>query len=231
MHSATKTKPWRLSIYEWLVDDPEKTLDLMCCDGFFSKNAFTTPEMVMQFPVFCHQSEFFNGTCFSLAALFKKMPWNLDCLPHPEKHSMGSLFTFFSQTINPILCDKAWRDFSRFVLSCNSHDVWLLENVSVTVIMMEKQGHYIQTCWAGRWAPLNRYLKSLLAAQVPSNNVTNLKSQVQVRDLLATIKNKTVTNQCTVASTYSSNPYSTTKLERRCSYATLRLNICSDQAQ
>jgi hypothetical protein len=95
-------------IYEWTVENPQQTMVLLCCDGFFSKNAFTCPAMLALFLVnptdFCHRPGFFQGTC--LAALLKEMRRPL---PTPAKHSMGSLIKFIYKTINPILCDETWR--------------------------------------------------------------------------------------------------------------------------
>jgi len=46
-------------IYEWPVPETQNYMMLMCCDGFFSKSAFTSPEMVAKFLVdpvgFCHR--------------------------------------------------------------------------------------------------------------------------------------------------------------------------------
>ena len=62
-------------IYEWNIDDTDRHLMLMCCDGFFSKSAFTSPEMVTRFLVdpvgYCHRPDFFKGTC--VAALMKEL--------------------------------------------------------------------------------------------------------------------------------------------------------------
>ena len=62
-------------IYEWSVDESERYMMLLCCDGFFSKSAFTAPEMVTRFLVdpagFCHRPDFFKGTC--VAALMKEL--------------------------------------------------------------------------------------------------------------------------------------------------------------
>jgi hypothetical protein len=46
-------------IYEWSIPETQNCMMLMCCDGFFSKSAFTSPEMVTKFLVdpigFCHR--------------------------------------------------------------------------------------------------------------------------------------------------------------------------------
>jgi hypothetical protein len=42
-----------LQVYEWEVTNPEEHMLLVCCDGFFSKNAFVSPE------VFCFLFCFF----------------------------------------------------------------------------------------------------------------------------------------------------------------------------
>ena len=73
-------------IYEWEVEAPDQHMMLICCDGFFSKNAFVSPESVTRFcadPVgFCRRKDFFRGTC--LEVLMEEMGES-DLLPDPSK--------------------------------------------------------------------------------------------------------------------------------------------------
>ena len=52
-------------IYEWEITNPGQELLLMCCDGFFSKNAFRSPQHLVAFLVnpmdYCHRSDYFHG--------------------------------------------------------------------------------------------------------------------------------------------------------------------------
>ena len=51
--------------YEWEVNQCDEHMLLMCCDGFFSKNAFKSTKHLVEFLVnpmdYCHRSDFFSG--------------------------------------------------------------------------------------------------------------------------------------------------------------------------
>merc|ERR1712216_452959 len=62
-HRNNKEPPLRHpEVYEWQVPQAEDHMLLVCCDGFFSKNAFPSPEHVTRFladPVpFCKSKTF-----------------------------------------------------------------------------------------------------------------------------------------------------------------------------
>lgn len=96
-------------IYEWHVDAPEQTMLLLCCDGFFSKKAFASPQMLTYFLVdprsYCQRPDFFTGTCFESLLQDLREP-----LPTPANKSMGTLFKFIYKSVNQKLCDQVWRD-------------------------------------------------------------------------------------------------------------------------
>lgn len=92
-HRNNKEPPLRHpEVYEWEVPSPEDHMLLLCCDGFFSKNAFVNPESVTMFladPVaFCKRKDFFRGTC--LEVLMDEMGES-HLLPDPSKVSMAEL--------------------------------------------------------------------------------------------------------------------------------------------
>ncbi|MGB1601864.1 MAG: hypothetical protein ACPIOQ_54560, partial [Promethearchaeia archaeon] len=61
----------RPEIVEWLVGDKSTTLLLVCSDGFFSKNAFSSVQRVTEFLVdpdaYCRRPDFFQDTCLYAA--------------------------------------------------------------------------------------------------------------------------------------------------------------------
>jgi hypothetical protein len=40
-------------VSRWYVNDPEEEMLLLCCDGFFSKSAFTSPQVLALSSVTC----------------------------------------------------------------------------------------------------------------------------------------------------------------------------------
>ena len=114
-HRNNKEPPMRHpEIYEWEVEAADKHMLLICCDGFFSKNAFVSPEHVTRFladPVaFCKRKDFFQGTC--LEVLMSEMGES-DLLPDPSQVSMAELFYQIHEAVNDKLSDDTW---------CDAHD-------------------------------------------------------------------------------------------------------------
>lgn len=108
-HSGKAMGPLKSpEIYEWEITNSGQELLLMCCDGFFSKNAFRSLQHLVAFLVnpmdYCHRSDFFHGTC--CAAFLKELR---EPLPSPEKCKMSSLFKFIYSRINDKLSDATWR--------------------------------------------------------------------------------------------------------------------------
>ena len=69
-HAGKKECPMHCpEIYEWPMPEPQNYMMLMCCDGFFSKSAFASLEMVTKFLVdpvgFCHRP----GACGGVKGL------------------------------------------------------------------------------------------------------------------------------------------------------------------
>lgn len=114
-HRNNKEPPLRHpEVYEWQVPQAEDHMLLVCCDGFFSKNAFPSPEHVTRFladPVsFCKSKTFFRGTC--LEVLMEEMGES-HLLPDPSKVSMAELFHQIHEAVNDKLSDDTW---------CDAHD-------------------------------------------------------------------------------------------------------------
>eukprot|EP00802_Teleaulax_amphioxeia_P022499 Tamp_22953.p1 GENE.Tamp_22953~~Tamp_22953.p1 ORF type:complete len:233 (+),score=42.51 Tamp_22953:43-741(+) len=111
-HRNNKEPPLRHpEIYEWTVTAPEEHLLMLCCDGFFSKSAFASPEHVTKFladpAAFCKRKDFFQGTC--LEVLMEEMEES-HLLPDPSKVTMAELFHHIHEAVNDKLSDDTWAD-------------------------------------------------------------------------------------------------------------------------
>ena len=109
----------RPEIVEWLVGDKSTTLLLVCSDGFFSKNAFSSVQRVTEFLVdpdaYCRRPDFFQDTC--LYAALSEQTQGQTHLPDPTKCSMAELFEEIYEVVLPSLNDDTWSDayFSAFM--------------------------------------------------------------------------------------------------------------------
>lgn len=96
-------------IFEWPVEKSDSMMMLLSCDGFFSKEAFRSAEMVTEFlcdpELYCKRPDFFKGTC--LEALLIKIK-EVKSLPDPTKSTMLELFTGIHKVVFNKLSDDTW---------------------------------------------------------------------------------------------------------------------------
>lgn len=96
-------------IFEWPIENSDSMMLLLSCDGFFSKEAFRTTDMVTEFlcdpELYCKRPDFFKGTC--LEALLIKIK-EVKSLPDPTKSSMLELFTGIHKVVFNKLSDDTW---------------------------------------------------------------------------------------------------------------------------
>mmetsp|Transcript_11073 Transcript_11073/g.27143 ORF Transcript_11073/g.27143 Transcript_11073/m.27143 type:complete len:448 (+) Transcript_11073:71-1414(+) len=94
---------------EWTVSDPKNSILMLSCDGFFSKEAFGSPDQVTRFltdPVaYCKDPNLFQGTC--LKALLERLN-ETHKLPDPSSVDMGTLFERIRNVVFSKLSDETW---------------------------------------------------------------------------------------------------------------------------
>lgn len=96
-------------IFEWPMEKSDDMMLLLSCDGFFSKEAFRSTDMVTEFlcdpELYCKRPDFFKGTC--LEALLIKIK-EVKSLPDPAKSTMLELFTGIHKVVFNKLSDDTW---------------------------------------------------------------------------------------------------------------------------
>jgi len=96
-------------IKEWQVQEPSKSMLMLSCDGFFSKEAFATPDHVTRFCAdpqsYCKDPALFNGTC--LKALLERLD-ETHKLPNPATVDMATLFDKIRNVVFSKLSDDTW---------------------------------------------------------------------------------------------------------------------------
>jgi len=96
-------------IHQWRVQNPEQDLLMISCDGFFSKEAFQTPDRVTKFLTdpegYCADPSLFQGTC--LLALLQRLK-EAHTLPDPRNVTMAQLFDKIRDVVFGKLSDDTW---------------------------------------------------------------------------------------------------------------------------
>jgi hypothetical protein len=93
----------------WTVKDPGSTMLMLSCDGFFSKEAFGSPDHVTAFlsdpSAYCKRKDLFQGTC--LKALLERLD-ETHKLPDPSTVDMLTLVEKIRSVVYSKLSDDTW---------------------------------------------------------------------------------------------------------------------------
>lgn len=94
---------------QWIVSDPKNTILMLSCDGFFSKEAFGSPDAVCRFlsdpAAYCKERTLFTGTC--LKALLERLD-ETNKLPDPSTVDMATLVDKIRNVVYSKLSDDTW---------------------------------------------------------------------------------------------------------------------------